>query len=294
MRAINGLAAPGDFQDIAGPGAGEFDFFGKIGGVAQFKENQILRAKIIGDSARLRGDDRLAQREIFKDARRRVDFSEGVQAVGNNADVAVLDGLGYFALHLLAQMPDNAVQAVLPDEVHHGVEKVRAGSVDVQLCVRNIFPAKPQRLDRQVQAVALDDGAVIHDDKGTGFVPLRVIIASAIFENALVGHVEQHLDFFRGATAGGKDFLAGQVHRQHLVGKADAGFFQKFQNPDDDAFFLQTKNGHHQFRHGIVQVKNDLRAAQFWDERAEHQKVRHIVDVDNLVALFQALHRQHH
>ena len=71
----------------------EFDLPGEVIRVADFEENQVVVTKIVLYAPRFRGDDWFRKRQVFEDTRGRINFSEDIAVVRNDAQVAIVDSL---------------------------------------------------------------------------------------------------------------------------------------------------------------------------------------------------------
>src|ERR1700726_746725 len=78
---------------------------------ADFKENQLMVAKIVPNPLGFRSNNRFAQCETLKDARRRIDFGEKIGTIRNNADIATVNRLHYFHAILHPQIINVPTQA---------------------------------------------------------------------------------------------------------------------------------------------------------------------------------------
>src|SRR5262249_54953239 len=68
-------------------------------------------------------------------------------------------------------------------------------------------------------------------------------------------------------------------------GKAKAPFLQALEEPNARAIFLEPKDRHHQLGHWVMQVQDNSRPHQLWNERAENKDIGHVVHVDQVVTL---------
>src|SRR5260221_85357 len=105
-------------------------------------------------------------------------------------------------------------------------------------------------------------------------------------KSSLIGRVHDHGYLLGRTTSSRKHFLAGFVDSKIRVGKADAPSFQLLEEPNPTATFRKPENGNHQLRHRIVKIEDDLGTQKLRYQGAEHQDVRHVVDMDKIIPLF--------
>ena len=96
MGFVNFLSAFGDVNRFSTIRGYILNLLRQLISVARLKEEQRLRREIIHNSRSVRCDRRLSQREIFEDARRRVDVGESISLVRNYAYIAQLDFVDKF------------------------------------------------------------------------------------------------------------------------------------------------------------------------------------------------------
>ncbi len=91
------------------------------------------------------------------------------------------------------------------------------------------------------------------------------------------------MNFLRRTTPVRKKLLAGLIDGQHCIGELDAPPLKPLQKADPEAFRRQTKNCHHQLRHGIVKIQNDFCAGHFGNQGGKDQNIRHVMYVDKMI-----------
>src|SRR5579872_2541785 len=105
-------------------------------------------------------------------------------------------------------------------------------------------------------------------------------------ENILVRKVRNYGDGTRGEAVLFEDSMFhGVVHCNYLVAKCSTETLLPEQDPIRKTPILSFEFRHKRIRHWIVNIQNDLGAAQLWHKRTEYQEIRHIVDVDDAICI---------
>src|SRR5262245_10986640 len=89
----------------------EFDLPSEVIRVANFEKNKVVVAKIVLYAPRFRGDHWFRKRQVFEETRGRIDFSEDVAVVRNNAEVTMLDSLDNLLEIALAKVIDISIES---------------------------------------------------------------------------------------------------------------------------------------------------------------------------------------
>src|SRR5262249_32773556 len=83
------------------------------------EKKQIIIAEIILYSTRLRCNHRLRKREIFKDACRRIDFSENIAVIRNDSEVTIPNCFNDLIHITAAEIVDIPVEPALLGRFHY-------------------------------------------------------------------------------------------------------------------------------------------------------------------------------
>ena len=88
-------------------------FSRQIVGISYIEKDQVVIAEIILDASCFWGNDRFAQRQIFKNSSGRIDFSKKVAVVWDDSQVTTVDDLDNLRETARAEVIDVPVQAAL-------------------------------------------------------------------------------------------------------------------------------------------------------------------------------------
>src|SRR5262245_53004952 len=101
----------------------EFDFAGEVVRVAEFEKNQVIVAEIILNALYFWSDHWLRECKVFEDACGRIDFSEDIAVVRDNAEVTILDCRDDLVNIAGTEVIDISVKSPLFGRFHHFVEE---------------------------------------------------------------------------------------------------------------------------------------------------------------------------
>src|SRR6266487_1902628 len=101
----------------------ELDFSREIVGIPELEKDQVIVAEIVLNALRFRGNHRFRERQVFEDARRRIDFSEDIAVVGNNPKITILDCLDDLFEIARPEVIDVSVESPLLGRSHHFLEE---------------------------------------------------------------------------------------------------------------------------------------------------------------------------
>src|ERR1700730_14772818 len=130
-----------------------------------------------------------------------------------------------------------------------------------------------------------DQRTVIHNHKGLGIVARGVGLPNrfTIPENPFVRRVHDHANLVGWTASAQKELSERLICRQDGIGKSDAPSFEYFEKSDWIALLRKPEDSHHQLRHRIMKIEDHLSAKEFWDQRAEDQDVRHVVNMNKVI-----------
>src|SRR5947199_10160744 len=135
---------------------GELDLSRQIISIPHLEKDQVIIAKVILNSFCLRRNYWFRQREVFEDARWRIDFSEDVAVVRDYPEVTILDCLDDLVEIANAEIIDIGVESPLLGRFHHLVEEVCSLATNTQSNRWNYFPDLFQGIYGQIEAIAAD------------------------------------------------------------------------------------------------------------------------------------------
>jgi hypothetical protein len=119
---------------------GELDFLGEIVRIPDLEKDQVIVAEIVLNAPCFRGNHWFRERQVFEDARGRIDFSEEVAVVRDNPEVATLDCLDDLFEIASAEIIDISVESSLPGRFHHFLEEACSLTANTQPGRWNCFP----------------------------------------------------------------------------------------------------------------------------------------------------------
>src|SRR5262249_35490308 len=113
VRHVNCLSALDCFSYFGGMRVGKLDFSHQIVGISYIEKDQVVIAEIILDASCFWGNDRFAERKIFKNSGGCFDFSKKVAVVWDDSQVTTVDDLDNLREIASAELIDFPVQAAL-------------------------------------------------------------------------------------------------------------------------------------------------------------------------------------
>src|ERR1700736_6495755 len=111
----------------------------------------------------------------------------------------------------------------------------------------------------------------------------RVPTRFTIPEKPFVRAVHDHANLVGWTGSAQKELADRLICRQDGIGKSDAPSFEYFEKSDWVALLRKPEDSHHQLRHRIMKIEDHLSAKEFWDQRAEDQDVRHVVNMNKVI-----------
>src|SRR4051812_39507177 len=123
-----------------------------------------------------------------------------------------------------------------------------------------------KRIHSQIQAVSLDNGAVIHDDEAGSGIPVGRSRSPCrpVLKDFSIRRVHYDSDLFHTTRPLGKHFFTGFVHSNDEISETNAEFFKPTYDPDLKAGLINIEDRHDQFWHRIVLIEDNLCAQHFW------------------------------
>src|SRR6266496_424627 len=118
----------------------ELDFSREIVGIPELEKDQVIVAEIVLNALCFWGNHRFRERQVFEDARRRIDFSEDVTVVGDNPEVTTLDCIDDLFEIANAEIIDTSVESSSLGRFHHFLKEVCSLTAHTQPGRRNCFP----------------------------------------------------------------------------------------------------------------------------------------------------------
>src|SRR4030095_8806819 len=104
-----------NLANFAGVMKDVFDTPSKIVRIAQFKKDQTVFIKVVGDTGRPGSDHRFSKRQVFENACWSVELCENAPLVGNHTDIARLNGFNDLFQRLLSLVLNRPLETALLD-----------------------------------------------------------------------------------------------------------------------------------------------------------------------------------
>lgn len=266
----------------------------KIAGISKFKKDQVVLSKIVPNTPGSWSYDGLPQRQILKNSSGRVYFGKNVPVIRNNPEIAIPNGVRDLIEICSTGILDYSFQAALARRLHDFFEEWSRLTINFEPCTGDFFSNQFNRLHGKVKPISGHQGAMIEDDKWSPW-ELSIPVLHRRWakpEDLFIRRIQNHIDLICRTASRGIDLSAGQIDRHHRVGKADAPFFKLLEQADSKAVLLQPKDRSHQFRHRIMKIENDSRAQNLWNQSTEDEHIRHVVDVNKVIAASEGSHGQ--
>ena len=142
------------------------NFFDEIGEVIGFEGDDAAIGEVVTDAGGGGGDDWSVHGEVFEDAGGEIEFGEWGEAIGDDAEVRGADGVGDFGLGFGAVVVDVVGDAELGGEGEEGIGEGGMSAVEIEVEIGDAGEEEGDGFDEEIDAVAVDDGAVVNDAKG--------------------------------------------------------------------------------------------------------------------------------
>lgn len=260
------------------------NFFDEIGEVIGFEGDDAAIGEVVTDAGGGGGDDWPVHGEVFEDAGGEIEFGEWGEAIGDDAEVRGADGVGDFGLGFGAVVVDVVGDAELGGEGEEGIGEGGMSAVEIEVEIGDVGEEEGDGLDEEIDAVAVDDGAVVDDAKGGSRWGRGRIGGEAIgIKEVRFWGIHEDVDFAWGSGARVEEVLEGEIGGEDEVGEADAGAFEEAEGTDEPVVGGELIDAHHEFGHGVMEIEDDFGAGEFGEEGSEDEDIGHIVDMHEVI-----------